>query len=181
MFIFSGFSGCLILNLVNLGVTPDCLMPSVCVWQSDHFLPLVLLRRRLFVVAQLGLLKMAHQHAAKNTIISHSILITMHRPCAVGDNFRTDAGRQKKGLTLWHSSARLILVHLHAKRIASKTFVLSPESGFSLWFPLSLPHTALTEHQDKAAWTWMSQNFSRISNSSQGFPTKFRWKPNKQT
>lgn len=72
---------------------------SVCVQQSDHFLPLVLLRRRLFVVTQLGLLKMAHQHAAKNTIISLSVLITIHRlaqSVTISGQTREDREKKKK-------------------------------------------------------------------------------------
>lgn len=52
---------------------------SVCVFVSDQFLPLVLLSWWLFIITQLGLLKMAHQHAAANTIILNSILITTNK------------------------------------------------------------------------------------------------------
>lgn len=52
----------------------------VCVCVTDQFLPLVLLCWWLLVVTQLGLLKMTHQHAAANTIILNSILITTHKP-----------------------------------------------------------------------------------------------------
>lgn len=44
-----------------------------CVWWTDQFLPLVLFSWWLFIVTQLGLLKMAHQHAAANNHIQLSI------------------------------------------------------------------------------------------------------------
>lgn len=59
----------------------------VCVCLTDHFFPLVLLSWWLLIITKLGLLKMAHQHAAAKTIIFNSILITT-QICTVGDNFR---------------------------------------------------------------------------------------------
>lgn len=59
----------------------DC--NRVCVLCLTHqFLPLVLLSWWLLIITQLWLFKMAHQHAAANTIIFNSILITTHKPAS---------------------------------------------------------------------------------------------------